>query len=670
MKTIKGLNDRGELETTLVPLAITQAVPVPWNDPSSTIYGVGQLATDNGLNVFVEQYVSMTLGDVINVYWDGSGIPVASAPVTPENLNTPVFFNIPKSLFSSGVFFPFYEVVRLSGRRIQSPKRQIQVKLDIPGGENPDLTSQINTNLEAPILPPAIKKNGVGKDQAHGGVVVTVAPYENMAEYDRIILSWGGKEITYLVQASDINDNVAILVGESTILSAGDGNIVLGYRLIDAVGNRSMGTSTPSALEVYAHGNTLLSPVIDGAVGDTLDIQTLDGLPVTVRIFVYEPAFSVNDTITLTWNGTSQQGVPVHYNSAPVSIKSIRAVEIDVPYATAVATAQGIAVVFYSVANTEGEPRRSKSAYVRVVGVPVSTVSSVELQIDPLHVVADNLASAIATAIVTMSDGNVAPDGTEVMFTATNSAIVSPKNVKTTGGSATTKISSHTVGSSSVIAWAGGVSSVPKMLQFDPPISVNSVELGVNPLAVLADGRASVTATAIVTINNGKSAPDGTQVTFAATNGAKISPKKQGTIGGFAKAQIVSNTVAKSSVTATAGAVTSDPVLVQFNAPIEVKTVLVGLNPISIVADGKMVSQCIALVTLEGNVAAPDGTQVTFVATNGAVVSPETADLRDGRAITSISISSTSAGTTSITATAGGIVSDPATLFFSNPGQQ
>jgi Salmonella virulence plasmid 65kDa B protein/Insecticide toxin TcdB middle/C-terminal region/Insecticide toxin TcdB middle/N-terminal region len=124
----------------------------------------------------------------------------------------------------------------------------------------------------------------------------------------------------------------------------------------------------------------------------------------------------------------------------------------------------------------------------------------------------------------------------------------------------------------------------------DPPVKVGSVVFYADPDEVPADGTTPIVGTATVTISGTTPVPDGTLVTFAASNGATPAPVTCGTLNGIATTGITSTMVGDSKVTATAGDVTSASAMVHFATPaqaLQCKSVaLTILHNHSIPADG------------------------------------------------------------------------------------
>jgi hypothetical protein len=212
---------------------------------------------------------------------------------------------------------------------------------------------------------------------------------------------------------------------------------------------------------------------------------------------------------------------------------------------------------------------------------PSAPVASVALSVDPDQAPADGTTAMTGTATVTLSDNSLAPDGTQVTFTASNGATPAPVQGSTVNGQAQTAITSTTIGDSIVTATAGGITSNPVTVHFTPSADGGGVEsvsvlslivthtlrddgndggdaggtsepggdgqgdgdgdgneggqggggdvgdISVQPppltAQAAADGTATIEVTAVLTGTNNQTVADGTMVTFTADNDGNVS---------------------------------------------------------------------------------------------------------------------------------------------------
>ena len=360
------LSNSKSVAATWPALEIPEAVPVPWNTSDSNLYAIGLAAINNGLNVFVDAYASMDSGDKVEVFWDDAITPIASIVVTSENINQRLAFTLPEAGFMDGTFEPFYRITRMSGAALESTRRTIRVKLSIPGGRNPDPTSDYNANLRAPQLPDSVAKYGIDADQAVQGVDITIPVWPGMTEYDRIDFRWGGVPVIYTVDPAGVSVSVTLHIDEATILEAGDGQTLLMYKIIDLAANRSDGWSTVAEVDVFA-GSTLDVPIIEKANGMTLDVALLDGQGAGVSVLATSPHFATGDTVELLWTGHPATGADISWGDQQVVASVPQALSFTVPASQVTAAVGGTATLSYTLIKTDGTRLRSKHAQLMVV---------------------------------------------------------------------------------------------------------------------------------------------------------------------------------------------------------------------------------------------------------------------------------------------------------------
>ncbi|WP_241084793.1 hypothetical protein [Pseudomonas viridiflava] len=127
-----------------------------------------------------------------------------------------------------------------------SPIQKVIVKLDLPGGRDPDpATPYENEKLQLPAISPA------GIITSPANVSVTVQPYENMTVGDVIAVYWHGVEVECPpLTDAQLGKPVVVDIGEEVIIEAGDSeNIVVRYEIRDVVNNWSR-FSLPTYTEV------------------------------------------------------------------------------------------------------------------------------------------------------------------------------------------------------------------------------------------------------------------------------------------------------------------------------------------------------------------------------------------------------------------------------------
>ncbi|WP_160286283.1 RCC1 domain-containing protein [Pseudomonas knackmussii] len=355
-------------DPVLTALQIPDAVPIPWDDDSTSLYGVGKAAINSGLAVLIENYDGMAVGDHLSVHWDDSGVPFASHLVEAADIGHHLVLKLDEALFVEGDFQPYYRLERPSLLDVNSPARAIRVQLSTPGGEDPLPGTEHNENLAAPQVPEDLLLNGIDAEQAAQGVDITLAAYPNMAEYDRIDFNWGGQRLVHTVQLDEVGQPVVLHVEEATILAAGDGVIALAYQVIDAAANRSDGWSVTANVEVLASGTVLDAPLVPQAPNSELDLAGLAGADVRVQVVADLAQFAVGESVTLTWAGRTDAGLSVDWSDSLPVASLPQVLEFFVPNDVVTAIAQGSAVVSYTLHKLDNSDLPSKRVQIHVVG--------------------------------------------------------------------------------------------------------------------------------------------------------------------------------------------------------------------------------------------------------------------------------------------------------------
>ena len=204
-------------------------------------------------------------------------------------------------------------------------------------------------------------------------------------------------------------------------------------------------------------------------------------------------------------------------------------------------------------------------------------------------------------------------------------------------------------GTAFITATSGAASGSATVI-FTPGSPV-TVTLQANPTSQSVGASSTLTATVVDQFGN--PVTNGTNVTFASNIGGPIAPAL--TTNGLATSSISSTVAGTAFITATSG-VASGSATVIFT-PGSAFTVTLQANPTS-QSVGASSTLTATVVDQYGN-AVPDGTSVTFTTSLGNVLTPRVTT----NGLATSSISSTLAGTVSITATSGA-ASGSATVIF------
>ncbi|WP_460158178.1 hypothetical protein [Pseudomonas sp. S3_C06] len=340
--------------------------------------GIPIRAVENGLQGTVPAWLSMSIGDRVDVFWNNATQAVWSKTIQYESeLNRDVTFTLAKDFVLDGDATNVY--YKISGKNHPGeesrPRLKLLIKLtrpgeydDIPGDDG---HSDLNFSLD---------RYEVDQDFLETDVVtMRITPYRNLTRYDRIHARWGSQQVLHLVspeQAADpLKNPIDITFDYTLIKAAGDGSAVaVAFQVVDRCGNYPDERAPWSALQsvlVDMNGDRLDSPLVlvQGKPTDRVDLDTLGDDDVIVRVYTPTKDFAVNDEVLLTWTGTPAQGPQIIVGplSMPVEFVPFQ-LDFTIPNEAVRAIAKGSASVGF-VRRREGESDRpSKNASVSVVG--------------------------------------------------------------------------------------------------------------------------------------------------------------------------------------------------------------------------------------------------------------------------------------------------------------
>lgn len=333
-------------------------------------------AHPDGLLVRVLPYPTMNLFDAIDVFWGDEDSPAVTGSV--QTLNEPVYLRIPIHRIEAGYIIGFYRVRRVDGGLPENSARlTYRVKLDRPGGNDPDAGEPGHQGLTEPSLPQDVIDFGVGPEYLEDGVPVTIAPYENMRLYDTLELHWGSETLTHrLDEEAELNNEVVILVPGDTLLEAGnDDGINVVYKVYDEVFNNSRDSEefpwSPTVEVEVDIGDAPLAEayvVQAGADQRQIDLEELGHEDVTVEASVERGQADGSESITLTWRGLTRDGAVVLHNETKPLERSPRTLEFRIPNGLVQEIAMGRVVVFFHLVKTDGTVVASKRNSLYVIG--------------------------------------------------------------------------------------------------------------------------------------------------------------------------------------------------------------------------------------------------------------------------------------------------------------
>ncbi|WP_242209637.1 MULTISPECIES: hypothetical protein [unclassified Pseudomonas] len=320
--------------------------------------GIPIRAVEGDLQVIVDPWLVMSIGDKFEMFLGNLTVAVWSKELDAEDLNKRLVFRIAKGFVLEGEVNAFYRVKRV-GQAFQDsePTLILLAKFQRPGGFDND-PEEGHSGLTYMLMPDLA--HGVTPEIAEKGVQMHVFPYENMAAFDYILCRWGSQEVPYYPvtqeQVDDpVNHPILITFAKGVIESAGDGpDVAVTFQVIDRVGNypdeRAPWAKITRVL-VDAKGTRLPQPRIlvnNRPVTIVIDLEQLGDSDVIVSVYTRDEHFKINDTIAVTWTGMPAQGKPIVVTPAEQLVEFTEfAYEFVIPNASVRALAKGSASVRY-----------------------------------------------------------------------------------------------------------------------------------------------------------------------------------------------------------------------------------------------------------------------------------------------------------------------------------
>ena len=264
-----------------------------------------------------------------------------------------------------------------------SSRTKIYIKLTRPGGKDENGSIPGHSELHMAI-PEDILQGGVDADTPFVPITIKspidgAAPYPNIAEGDRIVLSWGGWFVEDTVTKEQANDPanypIILTVDKNTINDAGDSDdegLPVAFFIRDVVNNRSEDWSAEVRIVVDTGQSRLLPPLIEETFNDVLDMDDLpDPDTVTAQVMAMASyGFAMGDEIEMRLKGTTEDGEVVDKTYPWVRIESTnKVIYIPLPSADVRPLVNTRVVFSYRLIKADGSADQfSKGLFVRVVG--------------------------------------------------------------------------------------------------------------------------------------------------------------------------------------------------------------------------------------------------------------------------------------------------------------
>lgn len=210
-------------------------------------------------------------------------------------------------------------------------------------------------------------------DPSLGKIVVRIAPYTNMACGDQLLLSWEGldiegfayqHEVVRYVSEAQVGKDVVFVIKGMHIAALDGGSLEVYWKMLSA-GSSAPAFSARLQLSVGDTRPQLLAPIVEGAIGGTLDPERVkEGTLIVLQPYA---RMAAGDRISLMWGA----------NELPATFSDILKVEdfavadvlsFWIDGAHIAAHLGGEVIVRYRVEHAGGTVRESEST--RIVVTP------------------------------------------------------------------------------------------------------------------------------------------------------------------------------------------------------------------------------------------------------------------------------------------------------------
>ncbi|WP_454562091.1 hypothetical protein [Pseudomonas sp. AIG] len=336
--------------------------------------GIPIRAVENGLQIIVPAYLSMALGDKIEVFCFGTVL--SKTLEFASELNRDVIFTLAKGFVLDGDAADIYYKITIKNQDPEesTPRWTLLVKLTRPGDYDDiggdDGHSDFNFTLDRYVIDDTFTEKDVVK--------MRIVTYRNLTKYDRIHCRWGSQAVFHDVtpeQALDpLNHPIDIVFDYKLIDAAGDGpKVAVAFQVVDRCGNYPDERAPWSAITnvlVDMAGNRLDEPLVlvNGQPTLRVDLDQLGGNDVNVRVYTTSKDFAVGDDVLLTWTGTPAQGPQIIVGPLLMTVEFVPfQLDFTIPNEAVRAIAKGSASVGF-IRRRGDDDRLSKNASVSVVG--------------------------------------------------------------------------------------------------------------------------------------------------------------------------------------------------------------------------------------------------------------------------------------------------------------
>lgn len=326
--------------------------------------------------VYVKNYNSLRTGQLLELFSGSSFLPVAHTFVKEGDAQRewlPIL--LPTTSIKPQWIDPLVCRINLTGE--SSRPLRLRVDLDRPGGQDPDPSTPGHQGLVI-YLPDDVLVKGVDEDRARKGIVITVMPYAHMAQRDCLVLCWGEQQMTYSVTDADLGREINLVVPYEIVMAARDAReLHVRIQVRGHTGNSTAPSArwSPVGKVLVSAQRDILRELFSGEIDPktgVVDLDKLQGKPLTASLFATPDYFERYDTLTFFFTATDAQGeVFIHSEERPVDkINTLYDFEVRAEFMASLA--QGHAKLHYTLRKNIGATTMySQAVYVGIQGSPV-----------------------------------------------------------------------------------------------------------------------------------------------------------------------------------------------------------------------------------------------------------------------------------------------------------
>lgn len=340
------MNDISSTAATLAlspPLILGSVSDVKSEDPNAGVPLVGaplRLTEKGFLQVVVDP--SFPPAEALRLYHNDKRID-APSEVDAQGRTR---FRVSRVLLREGVQAFHYEAERVGGNSEVSPKLWVLYSLNRPGGRDPFGGNDYQDNLKID-MPEAIKKLGVGPEEAAQGIPLTVSyPFAKL--HDVVEINCNGYRFTYTVTQNDLGGSFDIPIPEKAFNEGGSSeNFLISYTVWDQLENYTQDGLPSIALSIVVD----LQPkemdrpdLIEDMAGAEDEVSSIDRSSLKdfllARVHVRTPLWKKGDSVRLTYTCVPAEGAPVTRTLADVLVNRVPDfLELKIPAALVIAAA-------------------------------------------------------------------------------------------------------------------------------------------------------------------------------------------------------------------------------------------------------------------------------------------------------------------------------------------